>query len=63
MKLIVELDGSGHLNPKTKKKDEERDHELTNLGYHILRFFNYEIDESLEGVLTLILEKCRILSH
>lgn len=61
--LIVELDGSGHLNPHKKKEDEERDKKLMELGYHVLRFFNNDIDESLEGVLNIISDLCKDLNY
>ena len=62
LKLIVELDGAGHLSPATKKKDINREDELTDLGYHIIRFYNNEIDENLDGVLTIIENECIRLS-
>ncbi len=61
MKLIVELDGSGHLHPQKKNKDEKRDKILKDLGYHIIRFYNYEIDKNLDGVLRIISDKCKDL--
>lgn len=63
VKLIVELDGSGHLSPKAKKDDQERDKRLDGLGYHIIRFYNNEIDESMDGVLTIISDKCKELTN
>lgn len=62
-KLIIELDGSGHLNPRKKKEDEKRDKILKELGYCILRFYNSDIDESLEGVLTIISDLCKKLKN
>lgn len=63
VKLIVELDGSGHLSPKAKKDDQERDKRLEGLGYYIIRFYNNEIDESMDGVLTIISDKCKELTN
>tara|TARA_Y100000031_G_scaffold133117_1_gene154689 strand:- start:965 stop:1195 length:231 start_codon:yes stop_codon:yes gene_type:complete len=63
VKLIVELDGSGHLLPKARKEDQEREGRLEDLGYHIIRFYNNEIDESMDGVLTIISDKCKELSN
>jgi len=36
---------------------------LKELGYCILRFYNNDIDESLEGVLTMISEMCKELKN
>ena len=57
------MDGSGHLLPKAKKEDKERERRLEDLGYHILRFYNNEIDESMDGVLTIISDKCKEISN
>ncbi len=61
LKLIVEVDGSGHLHPKQLKKDKKRTDDLEKWGYHIIRFFNNEIDESLNEVLEIITQKCKEL--
>ena len=39
-KLIVELDGSGHLEPDQADYDQGRTAYLTELGYRLLRFTN-----------------------
>jgi very-short-patch-repair endonuclease len=52
-KLIVEADGSQHLN---NPNDKIRDEFFTNQGFHVLRFWNSEIRNNLEGVLTKIQE-------
>jgi len=39
-KLIVELDGEVHQNPKTQAYDERRTLVLQDLGYTVLRFEN-----------------------
>ncbi|MFD2785597.1 endonuclease domain-containing protein [Hymenobacter rubripertinctus] len=39
-KLIVELDGAGHLEPNQADYDNGRTAYLTELGYRILRFSN-----------------------
>ena len=61
LKLVIELDGSGHLHSIQRKKDNEKDNELSELGFSIIRFWNNEIDENLNGVLELIADKCRRL--
>ena len=51
--LIVEVDGDTH----DAMRDAKRDAVLAELGYFTMRFTNYEVGQSLEGVLDLILEK------
>lgn len=53
-KLIIELDGSGHQNSSA---DKIRDHFFENLGYKVLRFWNNELDNNMEGVLERIKEQ------
>lgn len=49
-KLIIECDGGGH----TKEKDKNRDNFLTSKGFKVLRFWNNEIYNNLEAVLSVI---------
>ena len=62
-KLIVELDGAGHLRKSAKIDDANRQSILENCGYTVIRFFNNEIDENIEGVLDAIAEKCMELTE
>ena len=48
-KLIVELDGGQHANDVVY--DERRTAFLTSLGYWVLRIWNNEVIENLDGVL------------
>lgn len=52
--LIIELDGSQHAE---NFHDQIRDNVLRKQGWHILRFWNNEVNESLEGVLMVILDR------
>ncbi|MFQ6676839.1 MAG: endonuclease domain-containing protein [Fidelibacterota bacterium] len=61
LKLIIEADGSGHLNPKQQQKDKQRTEDLEKWGYSIIRIFNNEIDENLNEVLEIISQKCKEL--
>ena len=63
LKLVIELDGSGHLHPKQQKKDKIREIDLTKWGYKIIRFFNNEIDENLNEVLEIMSSKCKELEN
>lgn len=47
-KLIVELDGSQHL--ERQKEDEERTAYLTAMGYRVLRFWNHEVLNDMDAV-------------
>ena len=52
LKLIIELDGGQHAhNPA----DARRTALLEAKGYRVLRFWNNEVIENLEGVLTVLL--------
>lgn len=53
-KLILEIDGSIHLEPEVLQNDIERQALLESLGYKILRFTNDQIFKSLESVLSTI---------
>ena len=48
-KLIIELDGGQHANDVAY--DERRTAFLRSLGYRVLRFWNSEVTENLDGVL------------
>ena len=51
-KLIIELDGSQHL--EQQEYDEERSAFLESKGYRILRFWNNEVMSDINSVLTEI---------
>ena len=51
-KLIIELDGSQHLD--REEQDQERTSFLTTKGYRVLRFWNHEVMNNLQGVITAI---------
>ena len=51
-KLIIELDGSQHL--EQEEYDEERSAFLKSKGYRILRFWNSDVMNNTESVLTVI---------
>lgn len=52
-KLIVELDGGQHS--EQQHYDDERTRVLNAQGFKLLRFWNNEIFENLDGVLSVIL--------
>jgi very-short-patch-repair endonuclease len=53
-KIIIELDGGQHLE---NKKDKLRDKWLEEQGYEILRFWDNDVFNNIEGVLEVVKEK------
>jgi very-short-patch-repair endonuclease len=55
-RLIIEVDGSQHLeNPD----DARRDAALAKLGYRVIRVWNHEVLNNLDGVLEMLLVELR----
>ena len=52
-KLILELDGSQHL--EQAEYDEERTKYFETLGYKVIRFWNHDVMNNIEGVLLAIM--------
>ena len=53
-KLIIELDGGGHYNPKNEQKDQCRTQILNQYGLKVIRFSNTDIDKNFYSVCTVI---------
>jgi very-short-patch-repair endonuclease len=51
-KLIIELDGSQHL--EQEDYDEERTEYLASRGYKVIRFWNNDVMNIIEGVILAI---------
>ena len=56
-KLIIEIDGGQHADQD--KYDETRTMALNNYGYMVLRYWNNEVTENIEGVLENIKENLK----
>ena len=52
-KLIIELDGSQHL--EQQEYDEERTSYLESLGYKVIRFWNNEVMKDIDNVILAII--------
>jgi very-short-patch-repair endonuclease len=52
--LAVELDGGQHNEPSAQAYDAARTAALQKSGWHVLRFWNNEVNENIEGVLEVI---------
>jgi len=59
LKLVIEVDGSIHLEDDAKRRDEERQRLLENEGLTFLRFSNEQIVSNLEGVIFTIEQHIR----
>ena len=49
-KLVIELDGSQHGSEAAQGYDAKRTAFLEGQGFRVLRFWNHDINENLEGV-------------
>ncbi len=55
-RLAVELDGSGHAESEQQELDMQRTEWLNNQGISVIRFWNNEVMENIQGVLQRIAE-------
>jgi len=55
-KIVIELDGGQHA--ETIEKDKRRDDCLIMNGYKVLRFWDNEVIQNMEGVLEVIRTSC-----
>jgi len=52
-KLIIELDGSQHV--EQEEYDEERTKYLESLGYKVIRFWNSDVTNNIDGIILAIM--------
>ncbi len=55
-KIIIELDGWQHKEENQERYDEERSKFFKKCGFRILRFWNNEVNDNLNGVMLRIEE-------
>lgn len=53
-KLALELDGSGHYDPKQQKQDALRTERLESMGVRVVRIPNSAVTENFQGVCEMI---------
>jgi very-short-patch-repair endonuclease len=58
VKLVIEVDGSQHLEDEHKKSDEERDAVLAEMGLLVVRFDNLQVLRETDMVLAEIYRLC-----
>ena len=61
-KLIIELDGGQHATDDARRYDKKRSQILQQYGYHVIRFWNDEILNNLNGILDSLANELGILS-
>jgi very-short-patch-repair endonuclease len=54
--MVIEADGGQH---DASEKDIERDGWLRSQGFRVLRFWNHDVLQNIEGVLEVIQQNCR----
>jgi very-short-patch-repair endonuclease len=59
-KLVVELDGGQHNETQNLLSDQQRTNELRKHGYRVIRYWNADILENLEGVVDMIRNAARL---
>ena len=52
--LAIELDGGGHAEDRQQEYDTERSAELAGEGIRVLRFWNHEVLQETEAVVTVL---------
>ena len=57
MKLVIEVDGETHLYEETQKKDAQKDKELKEMGFEVLRFQDNVILTNINFVIAVIKDK------
>ena len=55
-KLIIEIDGGHHNSAESIEYDKKRTIFLNSKGYQVIRFWNNEINENIDGVYEKLLE-------
>jgi very-short-patch-repair endonuclease len=53
-KVVIELDGWRHAEDMEAEHDRVRDGIIRREGFRVLRFWNRELDDNMDGVMTTI---------
>ncbi len=54
-RMIIEVDGGTHGEPDEIATDRKRQEDLEQMGYRIIRVWNGDVSENIEGVLEMLL--------
>ena len=55
-KLVIELDGGQHNEAESVVYDAERTKYIESQGYRVIRFWNNDVDNNIEGVYEVLVE-------
>ena len=58
-KLVIEIDGGQHNIPDNVKADKVRTNYINSKGYRVVRFWNNDINQNIEGVYETLLSMVR----
>jgi very-short-patch-repair endonuclease len=58
--VLIELDGGQHSENVVLKKDQAKQEYGRGQGYIVLRFWNNDLDNNIEGVLAEIKKACKV---
>ena len=53
-RLVIELDGGQHAQPREQLRDQQRDAWLEEQGFKVIRFWNNDVMRNIEGVVETI---------
>ncbi len=56
-RLVIEVDGATHSEPRDLRHDAERTRILESLGFHVVRITNEDVYSNMDGVLNSILHE------
>ena len=56
-KIIIEIDGGRHNESEEIEYDKQRSLFLSSRGFKVIRFWNNEIDNNIEGVYQILLKE------
>ena len=59
-KLIIEIDGGQHNETKNCTYDNLRTKFLESLGFRVIRYWNSDIDNNIEGIFQDLKNQCNI---
>jgi very-short-patch-repair endonuclease len=62
-KIVIELDGETHADPRQISRDEEKRRVLEMKGFRVIRFFNSEVREDVDDVVRRIRLACGLSEY